>query len=993
MNEARGPSRGGERGAAPADETTGVDRDHEALTSVAVEEPVSASGEGAPLARLRSPRPLLTPASRYLSVSAAGETPVWPRGKGALEQSGQGLGSGIRGAVSAPLECGVRGARRQDSGQQAPLLLSTLQSEARVSTWRNRPAAHAAAPDPGGQHSQTRPPGASPGAAWPGPPLPACPSPDQRPPRRSTRLGHCAGGGRSGRPGQVSRGRRACGPGTAPPSPALRAWPPSAALPAASPSASPRRARCRVGVQALGGGQRAARRMRGRRYGHSPELLLTELTRGTAGTTIAVASAEMPQHPVGARPPAAPAAPARPGRGPSLLHPPPAPGGPLGARGQLCEPRPGRRGWRGAREARWVAVRPRSSPSGRCAPAPACLRALNSPGGVLGILCGASFLQGMTVNGLVSTVVTSLERRFDLPSTQSGLIASAYDAAACLCLPVVSHLGGRGHKPRWLGAGVLLMGAGALLFALPHFAAGPYEVPGGQAAGTCWANRSWACGAGAPGLQGYQLVFVLGQLLQGAGATPLYTLGVTYLDENVQPSLSPVYIATFYTAAILGPAAGYLIGGALLDMYTDLGRRTELTSESPLWVGAWWVGFLGAGAAAFLVAIPLLGSPRQLPGSQRHEARQLQASGRGPAGSPRFRSAVRELPVAAGLLLRNPAFVLLCLAAAAEATLVAGMSTFGPKFLESQLGLSAPQAASLFGYMVVPAGGGGTLLGGILVNKLKLRGSGMVKLCLLGTLASLLATLVFFTHCPNVPVAGVTASYGGRPLPSGHPELTAACNAACRCPPELYSPVCGSDGLTYYSPCHAGCPGTTASSPGGQKVYLGCRCVPQNLSSGLGNATAGKCASACPGKPLLLAFMVVLILFTFLGSVPALTATLRCVCGPQRSLALGVQWIVVRALGSIPGPVAFGWVIDRACLLWQHQCDRQGSCLAFQNAAMSRAMLVAGLAYKVLGLLFFAAACFLYRSPPGCPDGPEASLPCRAAAPNSPAGLQLQSNV
>lgn len=31
--------------------------------------------------------------------------------------------------------------------------------------------------------------------------------------------------------------------------------------------------------------------------------------------------------------------------------------------------------------------------------------------------------------------------------------------------------------------------------------------------------------------------------------------------------------AIFYTAAILGPAAGYLIGGALLNIYTDIGRR------------------------------------------------------------------------------------------------------------------------------------------------------------------------------------------------------------------------------------------------------------------------------------------------------------------------------------------------------------------------------------------------------------------------------------
>lgn len=49
------------------------------------------------------------------------------------------------------------------------------------------------------------------------------------------------------------------------------------------------------------------------------------------------------------------------------------------------------------------------------------------------------------------------------------------------------------------------------------------------------------------------------------------------------------------------------------------------------------------------------------------------------------------------LLLKNPTFIFLCLAGATEATLIAGMSTFGPKFLESQFGLSASEAATWFG--------------------------------------------------------------------------------------------------------------------------------------------------------------------------------------------------------------------------------------------------------------------------------------------------------
>ena len=60
------------------------------------------------------------------------------------------------------------------------------------------------------------------------------------------------------------------------------------------------------------------------------------------------------------------------------------------------------------------------------------------------------------------------------------------------------------------------------------------------------------------------------------------------------------------------------------------------------------------------------------------------------------------------LLLRNPTFILLCLAGATEATLIAGMSTFGPKFLEAQFSLSASEAATLFGEKTLWMGRGGS---------------------------------------------------------------------------------------------------------------------------------------------------------------------------------------------------------------------------------------------------------------------------------------------
>lgn len=624
---------------------------------------------------------------------------------------------------------------------------------------------------------------------------------------------------------------------------------------------------------------------------------------------------------------------------------------------------------------------------------PRCIQTFNTPRWFLFFLCVASFLQGMIINGFINTVITSIERRFDLRSYQAGLIASSYDIAACVCLTFVSYFGGTGHKPRWLGWGVLIMALGSLVFALPHFTTPPYEVRVPQRMGLCSANHTEACVGEEGGLSAYRYVFMLGQFLHGVGATPLYTLGVTYLDENVKSNYAPVYIGIFYTAAIVGPAAGYLLGGLFLNIYTEINQTTELTPENPLWVGAWWIGFLAGGAAALVIALPILGYPRQLPGSQRYvamrvsEAHQLKDGSQVTASDPQFGKTVKDMPRSMLLLLKNPTFIFLCLAGATEATLIAGMSTFGPKFLESQFSLSASEAATWFGYMVVPAGGGGTFLGGFIVKKLNLRCRGIIRFCMLCALVSLTAIFIFLVHCPNVPMAGVTTPYYSNFTHNNYSapylqteihkssfsdlgNLTVSCNIECHCVKELFNPVCGANGVMYFSPCHAGCSSLNqTNSPRGRQVFSGCSCVVGNISWGeQGFAEEGRCVSSCNHMPAFLTFLFVVIFFTFLCSIPALTATLRCVPDSQRSFGLGIQWIVVRTLGGIPGPIAFGSVIDISCLLWEEQCGEYGSCYLYHNSAMSQYSLIAGIIYKVLGTFFFLLASMLYQPPPESPQ-------------------------
>lgn len=61
-------------------------------------------------------------------------------------------------------------------------------------------------------------------------------------------------------------------------------------------------------------------------------------------------------------------------------------------------------------------------------------------------------VSGMVVNGFINVVITTIERRFGLKSSETGLIAGGYDIASFLLLVPVSYLGGRAKasKPRYI---------------------------------------------------------------------------------------------------------------------------------------------------------------------------------------------------------------------------------------------------------------------------------------------------------------------------------------------------------------------------------------------------------------------------------------------------------------------------------------------------------------------------------------------------------------
>lgn len=99
----------------------------------------------------------------------------------------------------------------------------------------------------------------------------------------------------------------------------------------------------------------------------------------------------------------------------------------------------------------------------------------------------------------------------------------------------ISYFGSRGHKPRWLGVGLIIQAVGSFIFSLPQFLFGQYRVSssGLLSTETCQDGQDFTdCTSST---YGALFFFLLGNIFIGVGAAPLFTVGTSYLDEIVRP--------------------------------------------------------------------------------------------------------------------------------------------------------------------------------------------------------------------------------------------------------------------------------------------------------------------------------------------------------------------------------------------------------------------------------------------------------------------------
>ncbi|KAM3874814.1 solute carrier organic anion transporter family member 1C1-like [Diretmus argenteus] len=596
----------------------------------------------------------------------------------------------------------------------------------------------------------------------------------------------------------------------------------------------------------------------------------------------------------------------------------------------------------------------------------------------------AYFAKALSGSYMKSTI-TQLERRFDIPSYLIGVIDGSFEIGNLLVIAFVSYFGAKLHRPKIIAVGCVLMSIGTFIIALPHFIIGHYEFETSVRWAINSTNNLPPCPVGSSaalvlpevpgtGCEGESnlsmwIYVLLGNVLRGIGETPIQPLGISYIDDFASEENAALYVGCVQTISVVGPVFGYLLGSLCAKIYVDIGfvnmETITITPADARWVGAWWLGYLIAGVITLLSAIPLWFLPRSLPISgpqgpaqctpeQTHFIRDSRLlEHKYPADEPTsFIEMAKDFIPTLRILLGNSVYLVYLCVTIVQLNSLIGMVTYKPKYIEQHFRQSASKANFLMGVINIPAVALGMFSGGLLMKRLKLNIMGAARFAFGTSLIGYLLSLFFFAmSCENAKVAGVTLSYDSMNGTSyDENSVFAACNLDCVCSGSDWDPVCGENGITYVSPCLAGCTSSTGS--GEKTVFSNCSCV------GLaGNSTAS--TGQCPHRddcdrmfPYFLALSVITSFIISLGGTPGYMLLIRCIRPQLKSLALGFHALATRTLAGIPAPIYFGAIIDTTCLKWgQKRCGGKGACRIYNTTTYRIAYLGLTLSLQTISFL------------------------------------------
>ncbi|XP_008556460.1 solute carrier organic anion transporter family member 74D-like [Microplitis demolitor] len=648
--------------------------------------------------------------------------------------------------------------------------------------------------------------------------------------------------------------------------------------------------------------------------------------------------------------------------------------------------------------------------------------------GVLGCIFSASYAY---FNGTITTI----EKRFKIPSKTTGLITVGNDISQLFVSIVLSYYAGRGHRPRWIAVGIYTVVIFCCLTMLPHFLYGPGEDAllltkeyGGQPlnssnnSNTNWSgnrelkflcqakeNRTNICDDSHGNFAPQALLFTA-QLVSGIGGSLYYTLGVSYMDDNIKKSKTPVLISFSYFLRMLGPAIGYGLASFSLKFYISPTLTPSITTTDPRWLGAWWLGWIILAILLMLFASIIALFPKTLP---RAAARKVLALERSKSTasyreqerlqakkekknidnngdkndddddddadncnsidenekSPEVPASFEDMIKTFKRLLSNN--TLMCNNLATVFYFLGYMPywIFMPKYIETQYKQSASVSSLITGTVGLVFSAFGILLSGLIISKYKPRARYLAAWNIIVGAVSVMGMISYaFLGCSanDNQVMSIQDN-------SGELKTQFPCNENCNCDYVTYNPVCSDEGKIFISACHAGCRKITIN-PNGTKIYTDCSCVRTRYSraslnklsingstsinysdygSEMGTATPGPCPVDCMHKFYL--FLAVVCLLKFSGATGRASnflVSVRCVAERDKAVAMGFGLTIMSLFAFIPSPILFGFILDKTCLVWGKTCSGTGNCWLYNGEALRYLLNFTAATFVTIGTLF-----------------------------------------
>ncbi|XP_017774169.1 PREDICTED: solute carrier organic anion transporter family member 5A1-like [Nicrophorus vespilloides] len=586
--------------------------------------------------------------------------------------------------------------------------------------------------------------------------------------------------------------------------------------------------------------------------------------------------------------------------------------------------------------------------------------------GILGCMFSASYAYH---NG----TITTLEKRFKIPSRTTGIITIGNDLSQLMVSMVLSYYTGGKHKPRWMALGLYTVVIYCLLTALPHWLYGPGEdalslteefgaVQNDNATielqelvsrkALCQANQTATECETETGGYAPAIIFFLAQFISGIGAPLFYTLGVSYMDDNIKKSKTPALISVSIFLRMLGPAMGYTLASFCLNLYISPSLTPTITNRDPRWLGAWWLGWIILAGCLFVFASLLALFPKTLP---RAAARRLQQSEPFHGDQkPSFKDMIKTFR----RVVSNPVLMFNNVAAIFYFLGYMPYWIFLPKYIETQYRQSSSASSLITGTAGLVFSAIGVLLSGLTISKFKPKARYLAGWNVVVGAISVLGIIsyVYLGCVENDNRVPVTANGDLNPLLD--------CNANCNCDYVKYNPVCARDGTTgFISACHAGCKQQITIN--GTKVYQDCSCISHNPldSSNIGGeAIQGNCFVDCMQKFYI--FLIVVCILKFSGATGRASnflVTVRCVDEKDKPVAMGFGLMMMSLFAFVPSPILFGIIIDKTCLLWGKTCKGNGNCWLYNGKSLRYTMNYTAAFFVTIGTFFDLVVWYLVR--------------------------------